>query len=120
MRAFVFMFLIGCTGHGEGGQMDPPDISFGCEPSEACTPGDSCSIEGIAACNGAPISGGCDCTDGGTWACFSSCPAGCPPELPADGDACAVDGSAVCPYNDPPFSPNRIECRCTTAGFDCT
>jgi hypothetical protein len=110
--------LVQCTCDG---------LTYSCRTGAAASDGEACgaypnttqcSIEGHAACNVDPVSGGCSC-DGGTWSCFSSCPRGCPRDQPAPGASCSLPGDTICPYEAPPYSGDRVTCTCANGAFDC-
>jgi hypothetical protein len=116
MRTLVLIavMLAGCD--ADDGQGQDADL---CKQGARCDHGTSCSIEGLAICDGNPVSGGCACGSGGTWECFSSCPDGCPTTLPAQGAACTLAAPTICTYEGSLGPGNRTECSCVDQAFDC-
>lgn len=114
MRALVFILFAACA------QSDSGEPAGACATGEHCgMEGAQCQIEGHAACNAEPVSGGCTC-HAGRWECFTSCPAECPMQRPTAEAACTLPAATSCPYEDPPYSANRVICTCTNGRFACS
>lgn len=112
---------------GNLGECACDGTAYHCEMRTPAAPGASCAdvsqgtmcqIEGYAACNQDPVSGGCTCGAAG-WQCFSSCPEGCPRERPPAGTACSIPADRQCRYIDPPYGPTAVTCTCTSGTFSC-
>jgi hypothetical protein len=118
MRAVVLILLVACADSDPKEPVDP--IDGDCIQGEHCLmESATCQIEGHAACNVEPVSGGCTCRSG-VWECFTSCPAECPRlQKPTEGSACNLPPSVMCPYEEPPYGPDRVYCTCTSSGFAC-